>query len=234
MSATDTVRKAGASDRVGTPQAPEAPYMDITPQARTSSSLPRKAAGKKPDGADLRAAERAARGSPPRPYGPDEAGENPAYGPEEAGETPDYGPEEAGETPAYGPDEAGESPAYGPGGGLKDAPGGAGSVILRDSAGRFAKGQSGCPEKRFRKGESGNPGGVPRSTREVRKILREASPEAALLLLTLMRDETQPEKLRYEIACGILNRVCGREFPPEDAAGTVKILLSRELEEFSK
>ena len=201
MSATDTVRKAGASDRVGTPQAPEAPYMDITPQARTSSSLPRKAAGKKPDGADLRAAERAARGSPPRPYGPDEAGENPAYG---------------------------------PGGGLKDAPGGAGSVILRDSAGRFAKGQSGCPEKRFRKGESGNPGGVPRSTREVRKILREASPEAALLLLTLMRDETQPEKLRYEIACGILNRVCGREFPPEDAAGTVKILLSRELEEFSK
>ena len=175
--------------------------MDITPQARTSSSLPRKAAGKKPDGADLRAAERAARGSPPRPYGPDEAGENPAYG---------------------------------PGGGLKDAPGGAGSVILRDSAGRFAKGQSGCPEKRFRKGESGNPGGVPRSTREVRKILREASPEAALLLLTLMRDETQPEKLRYEIACGILNRVCGREFPPEDAAGTVKILLSRELEEFSK
>ena len=186
--------------------------MDITPQARTSSSLPRKAAGKKPDGADPRAAERAARGSPPRPYGPDEAGES----------------------PAYGPDEAGGNPAYGPGGGLKDAPGGAGSVILRDSAGRFAKGQSGCPEKRFRKGESGNPGGVPRSTREVRKILREASPEAALLLLTLMRDETQPEKLRYEIACGILNRVCGREFPPEDAAGTVKILLSRELEEFSK
>lgn len=63
---------------------------------------------------------------------------------------------------------------------------------------------------RFKKGVSGNPGGMPRMPEEQRKALRDLTPDAIALKAKILRDETAPLELRNKVADSVLDRVYGR------------------------
>ena len=62
----------------------------------------------------------------------------------------------------------------------------------------------------FQPGESGNPGGRPTMTPEVREILRAATVDAAKLLVDTINDETAQLSLRIKCAEVVFDRVYGR------------------------
>ncbi len=73
----------------------------------------------------------------------------------------------------------------------------------------------------FRPGESGNPAGMPpmseekkQARREVREILKAAAPDAAALLLRIMKDENAKPELRLRCAESVIDRVYGRASQP--------------------
>lgn len=77
------------------------------------------------------------------------------------------------------------------------------------------------PGRPFEKGKSGNPNGRPKMPEETKEILKAAAPEAAALLVELMRDETQPAKIRKGCAESLLDRVYGKPTQPIDGKMTV-------------
>ena len=64
--------------------------------------------------------------------------------------------------------------------------------------------------KPFPKGQSGNPGGRPKTDPEVKALLKGATPAAAQLLIQLMEDPDNRPELRKACAESILDRVYGK------------------------
>lgn len=63
---------------------------------------------------------------------------------------------------------------------------------------------------RFKKGVSGNPGGMPKMPEDQRKALRALTPDAIALKARILRDEAAPLELRNKVADSVLDRVYGR------------------------
>ena len=61
----------------------------------------------------------------------------------------------------------------------------------------------------FKKGQSGNPGGRPKTAEKVRLLAQEHSPEAIETLVKIMRNG-KPDAARVMAADKILDRACGR------------------------
>lgn len=74
----------------------------------------------------------------------------------------------------------------------------------------FQKGASGCPERMWKKGQSGNPGGMSRKLVDIIRLAREASAETFALLLELRRSPDPAVALRA--CCYVLDRAWGH--PP--------------------
>jgi hypothetical protein len=62
----------------------------------------------------------------------------------------------------------------------------------------------------FQPGKSGNPGGRPRETAEVRSLAREHTTEAVEALRTIMKDSSEPASARVAAANSLLDRGWGR------------------------
>lgn len=94
----------------------------------------------------------------------------------------------------------------------------------RDKTGKFAK------------GTSGNPKGRPKVPDEVRRLFREATPDAARFLIETMRDENVRFETRVDCANKIIERVYGKPNQPIDADidAAVTFVLEGELSEYAK
>lgn len=89
---------------------------------------------------------------------------------------------------------------------------------------------------KFVKGKSGNPSGRPKIPEEVKKMLREATPGAALLLIETVSNENADLRLRLDAAKEILNRVYGKAAQPidGDVDTTLKVILEGELKKYAE
>ncbi|MES1205004.1 MAG: hypothetical protein ABUS79_03625 [Pseudomonadota bacterium] len=65
----------------------------------------------------------------------------------------------------------------------------------------------------FPPGVSGNPGGRPRSVKEVQELASQYTEEAVLTLVSVMRNCSDPKEVR-QAAIAILNRACGMPAQP--------------------
>lgn len=63
---------------------------------------------------------------------------------------------------------------------------------------------------KFKKGQSGNPGGRPKAIAEVQKLARESTPEAMETLRTIMRNKKAPDAARVAATREILDRGWGK------------------------
>lgn len=91
----------------------------------------------------------------------------------------------------------------------------------------------------FAKGKSGNPSGVPKKVREVRKLAQKYAPEAIMRLVELM--ESEDEAIAGRAACAILDRAGvrslayglgqaeARAHDATDAIGRLMALVSRRV-----
>lgn len=93
----------------------------------------------------------------------------------------------------------------------------------------FAKGNK--PVAGFKPGQSGNPGGLPKSHRELRALFLDRSPEAADKLLDLMRSSGS-EKIQREAAEAILDRAGLKGFAVEPDKLAVTDAEGKPLERF--
>jgi hypothetical protein len=69
----------------------------------------------------------------------------------------------------------------------------------------------------FQKGRSGNPGGRPRETGEIRDLARQYTPQAIEALQAIMNEQQAPASARVAAAEALLNRAWGR--PTQMIAG---------------
>ena len=60
----------------------------------------------------------------------------------------------------------------------------------------------------FSKGQSGNPGGRPKKNPEAKEILKAATPDAARVLVTLLK--SKDDKIKLQAAQAILDRTQGK------------------------
>lgn len=67
---------------------------------------------------------------------------------------------------------------------------------------------------RFKKGYSGNPGGMKAMPQEVKEMLKAAAPEAVKLLTDTMHDPKAKIDLRVKCAETVLDRVYGKATQP--------------------
>ena len=72
----------------------------------------------------------------------------------------------------------------------------------------------------WKKGQSGNPGGLPRELKEIIRLAQENSPEAIRPLAEIMKDKSAPPNARVSAAVHILDRGYGK--PRETVEATVK------------
>ncbi len=72
---------------------------------------------------------------------------------------------------------------------------------------------------KFKKGESGNPGGRPRGAGRLRDLAREKTEEALSTLLSVMTDEKSPASARVAAACAVLDRGYGRPIQATEISG---------------
>jgi len=64
--------------------------------------------------------------------------------------------------------------------------------------------------KRWKKGESGNPGGKPRSLYDIQAAARKKSPEAFKTIIKVMEDEKTAPTLKFKCAEIVLERAFGK------------------------
>ena len=90
---------------------------------------------------------------------------------------------------------------------------------------------------RFVSGSSGNAGGRPREseeTRDAKRLLLKATPEAVELLLRMMRNPHAKDEVRVRCAETVLDRVYGKAAQPIDGSLGAKIEIVMDgLEELS-
>lgn len=89
---------------------------------------------------------------------------------------------------------------------------------------------------KFRKGSSGNPSGRPKVPEGVKKMLKEATPEAAKLLIETVTNENAGMNFRLDAAKEILNRVYGKASQPIDGDldATLRVVLEDELKDYAE
>jgi hypothetical protein len=89
---------------------------------------------------------------------------------------------------------------------------------------------------RFVKGVSGNPNGRPKVPKDVREMLKAATPKAAQLLIDSITDDSVSINYRIDAAKEILNRVYGKPTQPIDGDmdTTLKIILSGETSKYAE
>lgn len=82
----------------------------------------------------------------------------------------------------------------------------------------------------------GNPGGGRNKTPEdVKKMMKEAAPDAVKLLIDTVKDDNQPRKLRIDAAKELLDRVYGKSTQPIVGieAPKLEIVLKGDVEQFA-
>jgi hypothetical protein len=89
----------------------------------------------------------------------------------------------------------------------------------RDARGRFAPGNG----RTFRPGRSGNPGGLPKSYREIRDLARAHAPWA-IENLRRLAEHARSESARALASIELLNRGYGRPVPVDDDGQEVRTL----------
>lgn len=67
---------------------------------------------------------------------------------------------------------------------------------------------------RFGKGNNANPGGRPKMDDKTKKILKAAAPDAAKLVVEMMKNEKINPKLRLQAAETVMDRVYGKATQP--------------------
>ncbi len=85
---------------------------------------------------------------------------------------------------------------------------GAAQFDARDDSKRADQAQSG--PHRWKKGESGNPGGMPKGMGEVKKLARQYTADAIKCLVDIMSDNDKPSASRVSAATALLDRGYGR------------------------
>lgn len=81
----------------------------------------------------------------------------------------------------------------------------------------------------FQKGRSGNPGGRPKETGEVRDLARQHTPAALAALRDIMSDQKAPPSARVAASEALLNRAWGRPtqmIAGDEDAGPVEMIVS--------
>lgn len=86
--------------------------------------------------------------------------------------------------------------------------------IDRGEAGKWLPGASANPDTRFPKGKSGNPGGIPKTRRELRALAREHMPRAIERAAEILGNDTAKPKEWCE-AGKFLAGVCGLNVAPK-------------------
>lgn len=76
---------------------------------------------------------------------------------------------------------------------------------------------------KFEKGQSGNPGGRPKVSEDVKTMLKAAAPEAVKLLTETMKDEKVKTDLRIRCAETIMDRVYGKAVQPIEGSVDNKV-----------
>lgn len=89
---------------------------------------------------------------------------------------------------------------------------------------------------RFKKGQSGNPNGRPKTDPEVKNMLKAAAPDMVKLLIDTANNEHTKIELRIECANRILDRVYGKPTQPIDGNIDSNIVFTfvDGLEDFAK
>lgn len=94
----------------------------------------------------------------------------------------------------------------------------------RQSEGKATK-PGRLPNGKFQKGQSGNPGGVPKATLAIKKALQSRADEVVEELLKLVRDKDP--RVRLAACVEVLDRVLGRPTvgEPDDGGGQKVMVL---------
>ena len=89
---------------------------------------------------------------------------------------------------------------------------------------------------KFIKGKSGNPGGRPKVSEAVKKMLKDATPKAAKLLIETITNEKANINIRIDAAKEILNRVYGKATQPIDGDfdTTLRVVLEGDLKDYAE
>jgi hypothetical protein len=66
----------------------------------------------------------------------------------------------------------------------------------------------------FEKGKSGNPGGRPKMSQDVKEMLKAAAPQAAALLIEIVNNPNARMDLRVKCAETLMDRVYGKAVQP--------------------
>lgn len=87
---------------------------------------------------------------------------------------------------------------------------------------------------RFKPGQSGNPNGRPKVPKEIKDMLKAATPDAAGLLIQCIHDDKCKMEIRVKAATEILDRVFGKATQPIDGKmdNTVVVQFAEEIEEY--